>query len=86
MESIQIYLNSINADKYNNGLTSDCEFNLPNLEIPDGYHIYLSVNQCSIREYTQGLKRNFFRTKVSKKFRFLDFDFVRRTKTPPFCP
>ena len=24
------------------------EFNLPNLEIPDGYHIYLSVNQCSI--------------------------------------
>ena len=48
MESIQIYLNSINADKYNNGLTSDCEFNLPNLEIPDGYHIYLSVNQCSI--------------------------------------
>ena len=38
------------------------------------------------REYTQGLKRNFFRTKVSKKFRFLDFDFVRRTKTPPFCP
>lgn len=48
MESIQIYLNSINADKYNNGLTSDCEFILPNLEIPDGHHIYISVNNASI--------------------------------------
>ncbi len=48
MESIQIYLNSINADKYNNNLTSDVSYLLPNLEIPDGYTIYLSVSQCSI--------------------------------------
>ena len=48
MESIQIYLNSINADTYNNNLTSDCEFTLPNLDIPDGYHIYLSINNATI--------------------------------------
>ena len=48
MESIQIYLNSINADKYNNGLTSDCSFILPQMEIPDGYNIYISVNNASI--------------------------------------
>ena len=44
MESIQIYLNSINADKYNNGLSSDCSFILPQMEIPDGFNIYISVN------------------------------------------
>ena len=45
MESIQIYLNSKNADKYNNG-SSDCEYDLPLIEIPDGFHIYLSVVSC----------------------------------------
>ena len=47
MESIQIYLNSKNADAYNNG-ASDCEYNLPLIEIPDGFHIYLSVVSCLI--------------------------------------
>ena len=47
MESIQIYLNSKNADAYING-ASDCEFNLPLIEIPDGFHIYLSVVSCLI--------------------------------------
>ena len=47
MESIQIYLNSQNADKYYNG-ASDCEYNLPVIEIPDGFHIYLSVVSCLI--------------------------------------
>ena len=47
MESIQIYLNSKNADKYNNG-SSDCEYDLPLIEIPDGFHIYLSVVSCLI--------------------------------------
>ena len=47
MESIQIYLNSKNADAYING-ASDCEYNLPLIEIPDGFHIYLSVVSCLI--------------------------------------
>ena len=47
MESIQIYLNSQMADKYLNGV-SDCEYNLPLIEIPDGFHIYLSVVSCLI--------------------------------------
>jgi hypothetical protein len=48
MESIQIFLNSSNADKLNNGSTSDCDFFLPIIEIPDGFHIYLSVVKCLI--------------------------------------
>ena len=47
MESIQIYLNSSNADKYFNG-AADCEYLLPLIEIPDGFHIYLSVVSCLI--------------------------------------
>jgi len=48
MESIQIYLHSANADKYYNNSVSDCEFILPPIEIPDGFHIYLSVQNVSI--------------------------------------
>ena len=47
MESIQIYLNSQYADYYING-ASDCEYVLPLIEIPDGFHIYLSVVSCLI--------------------------------------
>lgn len=47
MESIQIYLNSQMADKYYNG-SSECEYVLPLIEIPDGFHIYLSVVSCLI--------------------------------------
>ena len=47
MESIQIYLNSQYADYYFNG-ASDCEYVLPLIEIPDGFHIYLSVVSCLI--------------------------------------
>jgi len=47
MESIQIYLNSQYADKYFNG-AADCEYILPLIEIPDGFHIYLSVVSCLI--------------------------------------
>ena len=49
MESIQIYLNSKYADKYNDGSISDCEYIIPEtIEIPDGFHIYLSVVSCLI--------------------------------------
>jgi hypothetical protein len=47
MESIQIYLNSSMADKYYDSL-SDCEFILPPIQIPDGFHIYLSLQNASI--------------------------------------
>lgn len=48
-ESIQLYLNSANADRYNtSGYTTDCDFNLPVIEIPDGFHIYLSVQHALI--------------------------------------
>lgn len=42
-ESIQLYLNSKHADKYINNSLSECEFYLPNIEIPEGFHIYLSI-------------------------------------------
>ena len=49
MESIQIYLNSKYADKYSDGGISDCEYIIPeSIEIPDGFHIYLSVVSCLI--------------------------------------
>jgi hypothetical protein len=47
MESIQIYLNSSMADKYYDSI-SDCEYLLPPIEIPNGFHIYLSVQNASI--------------------------------------
>lgn len=47
-ESIQIYLNSAVADKYTNDSISDCLFVLPIIEIPDGFHIYLSLHSALI--------------------------------------
>lgn len=48
MESLQLYLNSSNADKYLDNSKSHCEWVLPMIEIPDGYHIYLSIQNCVI--------------------------------------
>ena len=48
MESLQLYLNSSNADKYLDNSKSHCEWVLPLIEIPDGYHIYLSIQNCVI--------------------------------------
>ena len=47
-ESIQLFLSSKNATSYNNGLTSDCNFFLPMIELPSQHYIYISVVQCSI--------------------------------------
>lgn len=47
-ESIQIHLNSKFATSYNNNNNADCNFNLPNIEIEDGYYIHLSVQSCVI--------------------------------------
>jgi len=47
IESFQLHLSSSCADAYNNGLTSDCEFYLPVIEIPSQFHIHVSVeNFC----------------------------------------
>jgi hypothetical protein len=49
IESIQIHFNSLYANTYNNGLTSDCNFYLNNvIEIPVQHTIYLSVINASI--------------------------------------
>lgn len=48
MESLQLYLNSSNADNYIGNNKSYCEWILPVIEIPDGFHIYLSVQNTSI--------------------------------------
>ena len=47
VESMQIYLNSKNANKYYNNKTSNCDFYMNTIEIPNQYHIHLSVvNAC----------------------------------------
>ena len=43
-ESFQLYLDSINADVNNNEYT----FNLPLLEVQDGYYLYFSIVNCVI--------------------------------------
>ena len=48
MESIQIYLNSKTADKFNSNSIADAEYILPMIEIGDGFHIYISLQKASI--------------------------------------
>lgn len=48
MESLQLYLNSSNADNYLDNSKSHCQWILPPIEIVDGFHIYLSVQNCVI--------------------------------------
>ena len=49
IESIQIHFNSLYANSYNNGLTSDCNFYLNNnIEVPVQHNIYISVINASI--------------------------------------
>ena len=50
-EILQIHLNSAMADKYNSNTTSDCDFYLPLIEVPQQHTIYLSV-QHAIIPYT----------------------------------
>ena len=50
-EILQIHLNSSMADKYNSNTTSDCDFFLPLIEVPQQHTIYLSV-QHAIIPYT----------------------------------
>ncbi len=47
-ESIQIFLNSKTANKYINGYTSNCIFNLPQFIIPRVKNMYVSVQSATI--------------------------------------
>ena len=47
-ENIQIFLSSRNASRFNNGLTSDCDFYLPMMELPSQHYAYVSLVQASI--------------------------------------
>ena len=51
IETIQIHLNSLDANSYNNNLISDCNFYLPVMELPLQHTIMLSV-QSVIIPYT----------------------------------
>ncbi len=48
IESIQIYLNSRYATEVVNGNIANCIYYLPVIEIPDGHHIYLSLQNATI--------------------------------------
>jgi hypothetical protein len=48
IESLQIYLNSKYATETVGGNTANCIYYLPVIEIPDGHHIYLSLQNASI--------------------------------------
>lgn len=48
IESIQIYLNSRYATETVNGNIANCIYYLPVIEIPDGHHIYLSLQNATI--------------------------------------
>lgn len=47
-ESIQIFLNSKTANKYINGYTSNCVFNLPQFIVPRVKNMYMSVQSATI--------------------------------------
>ena len=48
VESLQIYLNSKYATETVGGNTANCIYYLPVIEIPDGHHIYLSLQNACI--------------------------------------
>lgn len=48
IESIQIYLNSRYATDVVNDNIANCIYQLPVIEIPDGHHIYLSLQNATI--------------------------------------
>lgn len=48
IESIQIYLNSRYANETVSDNTANCIYYLPVIEIPDGHHIYLSLQNANI--------------------------------------
>ena len=70
-ESLQIHLNSKYASKYNNS-NSDCTFNLPNIEVPIGHHIMLSIQSATIPYSFYNIDSN--NNKIYLEFQYLDED------------
>jgi hypothetical protein len=62
-ESFQLYLDSVNADVNNNEYT----FNLPLLEVQDGYYLYFSIVNCTIPYsfYNINLNNNILNYKIN---------------------
>ena len=58
LETIQIHLNSADADSYNNNSTSDCNFILPQIELPSQHQILLSVQSAVIPYSFYGIDSN----------------------------
>ena len=58
-ESFQLYLDSKDADFHNN---NEYQFYLPNMEVVDGFYLYLSVVSISIPYsfYNINYQNNFF--------------------------
>lgn len=48
LETLQLYLNSSSADRYNNNSNCDCEFYLPLIEASSQCYIYISVQNLAI--------------------------------------
>ena len=61
-DSIQIYLNSKYSSSKPNGDTGDCIFQIPMLEMPDGYYVYISLQQAVIPYsfYSINARNNYF--------------------------
>lgn len=58
VESVQIHLNSRYATSYNDSTLSDCNFNLPVVEIESGHTIMLSVNHAVIPYSFYNINKN----------------------------
>ena len=48
MDSIQIYINSKSANKFIDNNIANAQYIFPVIEIPDGHHLYISVQKASI--------------------------------------
>ena len=73
LETIQIHLNSRNADNYIDANFSNCEFYLPSIECPQQHHIYVSVVSASIPYtfYNIDTTNNYLVYKINGSFYYL---------------
>ena len=58
MESIQIYINSMSADKFYDNNISNAQYIFPTIDIPDGHHIFLSIQKASIPNSFYNINNN----------------------------
>jgi len=58
MESIQIYINSKSANKFIDNNIANAQYIFPVIEIPDGHHLYISVQKASIPNSMYNINSN----------------------------